>query len=379
MTAQPWSEEAPADGRGQEDRGPDPQVDDEGGPVDGEGGPVDDPRDVPVEVPPPPPATRDPFSARDAAPIHPLALDYPVDALLHQRGAPPAGGWRRALHRASGGRVDPGDSRAVEEMRALLELARRPLHGARTIAVVSTKGGVGKTSTTVNLGHTFATHRGDRVVALDANPDAGSLAYRVERQTTATALDLLERCDSIERYVEMRTYTSQAPSRLEIVASPDDPRLSRALGREDYQRLLALLARHYLLILADCGTGILDSATRGVVQSADQLVVVTGPSVDAGRAVTFLLSWLAEHGMARQVAEAVVVINAVRPRRTAVDVDALERHFARMVRATVQIPWDPELATGAITQLDMLQPITRDAYVRLAAAVAGGFNGGPTA
>jgi len=41
------------------------------------------------------------------------------------------------------------------------------------------------------LGHTFASYRGDRVIALDGNPDAGSLAYRIRRETTNTLLSLL--------------------------------------------------------------------------------------------------------------------------------------------------------------------------------------------
>ncbi len=45
--------------------------------------------------------------------------------------------------------------------------------------------------TTLMLGHTFASLRGDRVIALDGNPDAGSLAYRVRRETSNTITGLL--------------------------------------------------------------------------------------------------------------------------------------------------------------------------------------------
>lgn len=44
-----------------------------------------------------------------------------------------------------------------------------------TIAVVSPKGGVGKTTTTVLLGSLLARVRRDRIVAVDTNPDYGSL------------------------------------------------------------------------------------------------------------------------------------------------------------------------------------------------------------
>ncbi|MEK8172751.1 AAA family ATPase [Streptomyces sp. M19] len=51
------------------------------------------------------------------------------------------------------------------------------------IAVISLKGGVGKTTTTTALGATLATERQDKVIAIDANPDAGTLGRRVRRET----------------------------------------------------------------------------------------------------------------------------------------------------------------------------------------------------
>ena len=44
---------------------------------------------------------------------------------------------------------------------------------------MSRKGGVGKTTITLALGSMFAMLRGDRVIAVDANPDAGNLAHRL--------------------------------------------------------------------------------------------------------------------------------------------------------------------------------------------------------
>ncbi|MDR0358300.1 MAG: AAA family ATPase, partial [bacterium] len=69
--------------------------------------------------------------------------------------------------------------------------ARRPVATSRTIAVLSRKGGIGKTTTTVMLGHQLASIRDDRVVAIDANPDAGTLADRVRREHGGTISHLL--------------------------------------------------------------------------------------------------------------------------------------------------------------------------------------------
>ena len=308
----------------------------------------------------------DPFSAGQVESAE-LPVDFDAHGWVEDSNPAPRKGWRRVMWRLSGGQFRPAPSEAEERARELLRLTRRPLDGARSIAVVSTKGGVGKTTTALNLGHTLASTRGDRVVALDANPDAGSLGYRVDRETTATAADLLAFPDEITSYAQIRPYTSQADSRLEVIASHDDPRLSRRMGQQDYQRLLDMLQLQYNLILADCGTGILDSATRGVVQAADQLVVVTGGGIDAARAVTYMLAWLREHGMADKVERAVVVINGVRDDSGPVDISRIQEHFEGLVRAVFVVPWDSELSNGAAVSLEWLTPKTRQAYLALAA------------
>ena len=107
----------------------------------------------------------------------------------------PGRGWRAAVHRASGGRLNPGESTAERDERELLERIRRPVIGDYRVAVLSVKGGVGKTSTTIGLGATFASLRGDRVIAIDANPDFGTLAHRVPEPNPATVRDLLRPVD----------------------------------------------------------------------------------------------------------------------------------------------------------------------------------------
>jgi len=77
------------------------------------------------------------------------------------------------------------------------------------IAVLSLKGGVGKTTTTVGLGSTFAALRGDHVVAVDANPDRGTLAGRIPSQTAATVRDLLNDAENVHWYSDVRAFTSQ--------------------------------------------------------------------------------------------------------------------------------------------------------------------------
>ena len=306
-----------------------------------------------------------------------VAPTFSGEAWVHAPRPVPSAGWRRGLWSVTGGRVNPGPDAEESRVRQWIDQVRRPFGGTRTVAVVSTKGGVGKTTTTVNLGHALASVRGDRVVALDANPDAGSLGYRVADRAAGTASDLLREADYVFSYSDVRHFTAKAASNLEVVASADDPALTQHLERADYERLLNVLRIHYNLVLADCGTGILDEATQGVVGACDQLVVVTGPSVDAARAVTYLLDWLHQHDLGDLAAAAVVVVNGIRTGRRPVDLGAMVSHFQRRVRSVLTVPWDAELSNGAAVELDWLAPPTRQAYVRLAAEVVQGFVDGP--
>ncbi|HWC42621.1 MAG TPA: MinD/ParA family protein [Actinomycetota bacterium] len=276
------------------------------------------------------------------------------------------------VYQLSGGRLrpPPGPSeRARHELHARISA---PVAGCQRIAVVALKGGVGKTTTTACLGAVFAEHRGDRVVAVDANPDPGTLGYRIRRDTARTAKDLLANVDKLERYADVRAYASQTDLRLEVIASEADPARDEAFGEEDYRELAAVLERFYSLVLTDCGPGLLHSAMRAILPTADQLVVVAAPSLDGARSASLTLDWLERHGYRQLAGSSVVVINAVRERGL-VDVDKLTEHFARRCRAVIRVPYDRHLETGAEIVVNELSPATHRAYVRLAAAVADGF------
>jgi putative peptide zinc metalloprotease protein len=293
--------------------------------------------------------------------------------LLRAQPHTPGRGWRRGVFAVTRGRINPGPSEAERREDALLARVRTRFDGSRRVVVLSRKGGAGKTTTTLMLGHTFATHRGDRVVALDANPDAGSLGMRLPRETASSATDLLAERSWVERYSQIRAFTSQDPvTRLEVVASDDDARITSALGAQDYRHLVDALDRHYTLLLVDTGTGILDDAIQGILAEADQLVVVMPPALDGGRVAAMTLDWLDEHGHHDLVARSVAVVNAVRGSGP-LELDRLEQHFAARCASVHRIPWDPVLEAGAHSALADLRPATRAAYLELAGAVAEGF------
>jgi MinD-like ATPase involved in chromosome partitioning or flagellar assembly len=303
--------------------------------------------------------------------------DDPADLssarLLRPLKRPPQSGWRRVVYVLSGKLINPGESPADIRRRELIARINAPLLGCHKIALLSLKGGVGKTTMTATLGATFASLRGDRVVAVDANPDRGTLSQKIPLETSATVRHLLRDAQRVRRYTDVRAYTSQGLSRLEVLASEQDPAVSEAFSEDDYRRTVNLLEHFYNMVLTDCGTGLMHSAMYGVLGVADQIVVVSSGSIDGARSASATMDWLDAHGHGDLVRNAVAVINCVSRSAGGVDLDRVAAHFAGRCRAVVRVPFDPHLQEGAEVDLDRLDPRTRLGLLELAAEVADAF------
>ncbi|WP_229758845.1 MinD/ParA family ATP-binding protein [Peterkaempfera bronchialis] len=266
-----------------------------------------------------------------------------------------------------------GGKAAEAERRRKLEVIRTPVMSCYRIAVISLKGGVGKTTTTTSLGATLATERQDKVIAIDANPDAGTLGRRVRRETGATIRDLVTAIPHLNSYMDIRRFTSQAPSGLEILANDVDPAVSTTFNDADYRQVIEVLGRQYPIILTDSGTGLLYSAMRGVLDLADQLIIVSTPSVDGASSASTTLDWLSAHGYADLVQRSITVVSGVRETSKLIKVEDIVAHFETRCRGVVVVPFDEHLAAGAEVDIAMMRPKVREAYFDLAALVAEDF------
>jgi MinD-like ATPase involved in chromosome partitioning or flagellar assembly len=291
--------------------------------------------------------------------------------LINQRPVPQHG-WRKLIHRASMGVINPGESQHDISQKALIDRVNQPVRGACSLAVLSMKGGVGKTTVTVGLGVTFASLRGDRVIAFDANPDFGTVAQRGPVETRSTVRDLLLD-NNIGRYSDMRRHTSQGHSRLEMLASERDPAVSKAFSANHYRAALTLLRRFYNIVLTDCGTGMVHSTMAGVLDEADMLVIVASPAADAVRSSLATLDWLHHHGYSQLVSDAVIVISSPRSGPSPIDMATFASGVGSRVRAVHGIPFDRHLAEGSEVSPDLMGRKTLRAFMGLAATIADGF------
>ncbi|WP_257231434.1 MinD/ParA family protein, partial [Streptomyces sp. UH6] len=305
-----------------------------------------------------------------AAPLgYQAAVELSSDRLLNNKRQR----TKSARPTAAPSRFRIGGKKEEAERQRKLDLIRTPVLSCYRIAVISLKGGVGKTTTTTALGSTLATERQDKILAIDANPDAGTLGRRVRRETGATIRDLVQAIPYLNSYMDIRRFTSQAPSGLEIIANDVDPAVSTTFNDEDYRRAIDVLGRQYPIILTDSGTGLLYSAMRGVLDLADQLIIISTPSVDGASSASTTLDWLSAHGYADLVQRSLTVISGVRETGKMIKVEDIVSHFETRCRAVVVVPFDEHLAAGAEVDLDMMRPKVRESYFNLAALVAEDF------
>ncbi|MBE2319677.1 AAA family ATPase [Solirubrobacter sp. CPCC 204708] len=156
-----------------------------------------------------------------------------------------------------------------------------------TIAVVSPKGGVGKTTLTVLLGSLLARERRDRIVAVDTNPDYGSLGRTLtpDHQVFVDDLgDLLEQPDLSVTSLDRRL--GRAIEGLMVLPAPTDPQRMARLDEDAYLRVIRRLQTMVGVLVLDCGTGLQEPAARAAQACADQLVLVSDAHPSTASLVT---------------------------------------------------------------------------------------------
>ncbi|MEY4993702.1 MAG: hypothetical protein RIS82_824 [Actinomycetota bacterium] len=331
-----------------------------------------------VEVADPNATRRSNYSRRDSLrgeafdqpePAAMLTADRLLDASARNRPAPEAG-FRRFLYFLSLKTINLGDPLAVRERKAVDLRIGAPLEGgARFVPVLTRKGGVGKTTVSTLLGMALALSREDRIIAIDANPDRGTLAERVSKSTRFTVRDVVNRAAAVDGFTDFSTMVSRDVTRLDVLASDSDPMLSEAFDEGDYNVVADMAARYYSIVLTDCGTGIVHSVMRPTLQRANGLVIVSGGSVDEARLASETLTWLEANGYGDLVRNSIVALNTATQATQLVKLDEIEQHFKTRVRAVVRIPYDPALAAGSVIKFADLKKGTRDAARELAALV----------
>lgn len=295
-----------------------------------------------------------------------------ISDMVTPRKIPPGSGWRRLVHAASFGTINPGESPAERHYRQLRERIRRHIRRQYVITVVSGKGGVGKTTLTACVGGVFRQCRHDHVVAIDAAPGFGTLAGRIDEAPPGDYAAVLADTD-VQGYADIREHLGQNAAGLDVLAGNRASDQPRPLVPAMFSGVLARLRRSHSIILVDTSDDLEHPVMKAVLDSSDSLVFVSGLTADTSLPVTRAIDLLRSLGYHELVARSLVILNDSRNGFDRNTREYLTERFRQSGAAVEFMPYDPRLAEGGIIEPNELHRKTRLRLFEITAALADNY------
>ncbi|HWR41195.1 MAG TPA: septum site-determining protein MinD [Patescibacteria group bacterium] len=172
------------------------------------------------------------------------------------------------------------------------------------IVVTSGKGGVGKTTTTANLGTGFAL-MGKRVVLVDADIGLRNLdvVMGLENRIVYDLVDVTDgNCRLKQALIRDKRYETL------YLLPAAQTRDKTAVNPEQMEKLCKDLAQEFDYVLIDCPAGI-EQGFKNAIAGADRAVIVTTPEVSAVRDADRIIGLLESEGKHNPR----LIVNRIRP------------------------------------------------------------------
>ncbi|MEU4476396.1 chromosome partitioning protein [Micromonospora sp. NPDC023888] len=273
-------------------------------------------------------------------------------------------------------RLSPG--RHEQELKRDIEMVRRNFGGLRQVTVVNPKGGAGKTVAILLLAMTFGQKRGGYVLAWDNNETQGTLGMRAQQDFhSRTVRDMLRDLGQFQgahgRVGDLSQYVrSQGEGMFDVLASDESATGGEMLTAAAFAEIREVVSRFYKLIFVDTGNNVRAQNWQASMDATDQLVVTMSARNDSAETAARMLDHLEQSGRQRLVRQAVTVVS-MPPSRKEIDLPAIQEHFAARTRAVLLAPYERLIDTGEPIRYGGLSSATRDAWLKIAAAVAEGL------
>ena len=153
----------------------------------------------------------------------------------------------------------------------------------RTIAVVSPKGGAGKTAIASNLAVGLATAAPGETVIIDLDVQFGDVGNALRLAPEHTIADAVRAGDALDA-TTLKAFLTGHPSGVYVLCAPESPADADLIGTDDVSRILQLLQGLFRFVIVDTGAG-LDEHTLAAMEHASDIVLVAGTDVASARAV----------------------------------------------------------------------------------------------
>ncbi|MEV0609730.1 chromosome partitioning protein [Polymorphospora rubra] len=287
-------------------------------------------------------------------------------------------GVRAAVNRSMFGLVKMRPGRYEQEIKHDVEMVRRNFGGLRQVTVVNPKGGAGKTVAILLLAMTFGQKRGGYVLAWDNNETQGTLGMRAQQDFhSRTVRDLLRDLEQFRgtqgRVGDLSQYVrAQGEGMFDVLASDESATAGEMLTRMAFGDIREVVSRFYKLIFVDTGNNVRAENWQAAIDATDQLVVTMSARNDSAEPAARMLDHLEQTGRQRLVRQAITVVS-MPPSRKEIDLPAIEQHFAARTRAVLLAPYERLIDSGEPVRYGQLSTATRDAWLKIAAAVAVGL------
>jgi MinD-like ATPase involved in chromosome partitioning or flagellar assembly len=243
----------------------------------------------------------------------------------------------------------------------------------KVLAVMSPKGGVGKTVTTVNLAAALSGKFGKKVLAIDTNVSTASLGLHLNiLYPEATIHDISRKNSLVEKAIYVYDENLHViPASIKIRKKDKDIKKMRENLQNvisNYERLLEGLASAYDFILLDCSPGF-DLESIAALHVAGGLLLVTNPSypaiVTAAKAI--------EYAKLVKIPVGGIILNKVRNKKYEIRGEEVEE--ALQMKVVQEVPFDKKVPKAIANKVPIVFFFPHSpasvAYKKLAASLLG--------
>jgi len=157
------------------------------------------------------------------------------------------------------------------------DAARAREREGRVVLFHSTKGGVGKSTLSVNVACALAKRWPDRVILIDASLQLGVCAAALDLDSKTTLADASRERDRLDETL-LRELSERHESGLRVLASPRGPVDAADVDDEALARVVAIARRAFAVVIIDT-LPVVDGAMLTLIDLADHLYLVNQGTV----------------------------------------------------------------------------------------------------